>query len=265
LTVDNTEVSIICDGTLFVKEDWEVGLFNQAKVRILLVNYEDPTDGTMIVREGWIGKVRQNSQNTITFSVYGLLTVLNYQVGRVYQAGCPAQFGDAKCKIPVDLNKVYSPLNTYRVGDWVYKLNETELTPVTVSNGGFDTDGSRTIAEAITGWQKSPGAQWVVAATSGALAAHSGGFAVYGETVADTRYEQSLYRDFTLSDLGTSATPVDAGEVTFGFSVKLAQFQDDTDRPRIIIECFDSNEVLIDRVESEYFKPEAVGVWEENA
>ena len=67
LGVDNLDLEGVFDSAAVTEEELPAGLFDQAEVRIFLVNWADPSMGSLRMRRGWFGEVVLSEQG-IDFS-----------------------------------------------------------------------------------------------------------------------------------------------------------------------------------------------------
>lgn len=97
LAVDNLEVESALSSDRLREEDILGGLYDDARVEIWRVNWQSP-DQRVLVRVGSLGEVRRNGQ-AFTGEIRGLAHYLQQPGGRLYQYGCDADLGDARCKV----------------------------------------------------------------------------------------------------------------------------------------------------------------------
>ncbi len=229
LAIDNVSLTLFCDDNVFIHDEFRDGLYDYSEVNIFFVDYENPSHGKMTMRRGWFGKIERNTRKFVEITITGLLKILDFETGRLYQPTCDADFGDSRCKVAVNQNQAYSPRNRDRAGDWVYYFDETAMTPVTLTNGGFEADGARSESNNITGWTKSTGGAFFVqtAPTSPNIGVIStdpepveGTYALYASddsTDDDSGYENYIYKTVALTGaagadvVGLSASNIDAG------------------------------------------------------
>jgi uncharacterized phage protein (TIGR02218 family) len=100
LSVDNLEVSSALKSDRLNEDDLAAGLFDDAAVEIWRVNWAD-TDQRVLMRAGSLGEVRRSGL-AFAAEVRGLAHYLNQPKGRLYQSGCDADLGDARCGIDLD-------------------------------------------------------------------------------------------------------------------------------------------------------------------
>jgi uncharacterized phage protein (TIGR02218 family) len=100
LSVDNLEVSSALRSETLGEDDLAAGLYDDAAVEIWRVNWADP-DQRVLMRSGSLGEVRRSGLS-FTAEVRGLAHYLQQPKGRLYQYGCDADLGDARCGIDLD-------------------------------------------------------------------------------------------------------------------------------------------------------------------
>ena len=98
MSVDNMEVEGQTFPSKITEADLFAGKYNFAEIEIFIVNYEDLTQGKMIVKRGRLGEVTLNKQ-MFRAEVRGLTQHLSQGIGDVYSPSCRAILGDAKCKV----------------------------------------------------------------------------------------------------------------------------------------------------------------------
>src|SRR5262245_58337643 len=100
LAVDNLEVSSALKSDRLNEDDLAAGLYDDAAVEIWRVNWAD-TAQRVLMRSGSLGEVRRFGP-AFTAEVRGLAHYLQQPKGRLYQSGCDADLGDARCGIDLD-------------------------------------------------------------------------------------------------------------------------------------------------------------------
>jgi uncharacterized phage protein (TIGR02218 family) len=97
LAVDGSELSgALADDTLN-ESDLAAGRYDSAAVELWLVDWSEP-DLRVLLAKGSIGEVRREG-TAFTAEVRGLSQRLGENSGRLYTTTCPADLGDARCKI----------------------------------------------------------------------------------------------------------------------------------------------------------------------
>ena len=100
LAVDNLEVSSALQSDRLNEDDLAAGLFDDAAIEIWRVDWAD-TGARALMRSGSLGEVRRTGA-AFTAEVRGLAHYLQQPKGRLYQSGCDADLGDARCGIDLD-------------------------------------------------------------------------------------------------------------------------------------------------------------------
>jgi uncharacterized phage protein (TIGR02218 family) len=100
LSVDNLEVSSALKSDRLNEDHLASGLYDDAAVEIWRVNWAD-TEQRVLMRSGSLGEVRRSGA-AFTAEVRGLAHYLQQPRGRLYQSGCDADLGDARCGIDLD-------------------------------------------------------------------------------------------------------------------------------------------------------------------
>lgn len=100
LAVDNLDVHSVLRSDRLNETDLAAGLFDNAVVEIFRVNWQN-TDQRVLMRTGNLGEVSRG-QHSFTAEVRGLAHALQQPKGRLYQFGCDADLGDARCGVDLD-------------------------------------------------------------------------------------------------------------------------------------------------------------------
>lgn len=130
LSVDNLEVTSALVSDRLSEAALSAGDFDDAAVEIFRVNWQSPAD-RVLMHSGSLGEVRRTG-TAFTAEVRGLAHYLQQPKGRLFQYGCDADLGDARCGI--DLTS-----STYR-GEGVV-LDVTEPRRFTASGLDAFADG----------------------------------------------------------------------------------------------------------------------------
>lgn len=96
LAVDNTEAIGALSDISVTEADIVAGRFDAAQVQAWLVNWQDVSMREMVF-SGSIGEIKR-ADGAFHAELRGLSEALNRPVGSVYQEGCQAVLGDAKCR-----------------------------------------------------------------------------------------------------------------------------------------------------------------------
>lgn len=97
LSVDNTEAIGALSDSSVSEDDLAEGRFDGAEVQSWLVNWADVSQRVTEFR-GNFGEVSRKA-GAFRVELRGLTERLNQLQGRVYQAGCSAVLGDARCRV----------------------------------------------------------------------------------------------------------------------------------------------------------------------
>jgi uncharacterized phage protein (TIGR02218 family) len=97
LSVDNLEATGALESARLDEQQLKSGDFDHAEVEIWRVNWQDVTQ-RLLVRKGHLGEVTYGA-GRFTAEVRGLAHLFNQPQGRLYQYGCDAELGDARCKV----------------------------------------------------------------------------------------------------------------------------------------------------------------------
>ncbi len=97
LSVDNLEVTSAVTSDSLAEDDLAAGLYDDAAVEIFRVNWAAPSQ-RVLMRSGNLGEVKRSG---ILFAaeVRGLAHRLGETKGRLFQYGCDADLGDARCGV----------------------------------------------------------------------------------------------------------------------------------------------------------------------
>lgn len=98
MSVDNLDVEGQVFPSKITEEDLLAGLYDYAEIEIFVVNYEDLSQGKLIIKRGRLGEVTLNSQ-MFQAEVRGLTQHLSQTIGDVFSPSCRAILGDSKCKV----------------------------------------------------------------------------------------------------------------------------------------------------------------------
>ena len=98
LSVDNLDIESALNSDTLAADDLRAGLWDNAEVEIFFVNWQDLTQGNIILKRGSIGQVEL--QDTIfKAELRGLTQALQQQIVELFTPDCRADLGDARCKV----------------------------------------------------------------------------------------------------------------------------------------------------------------------
>ena len=98
MSVDNLDVEGQTFPSKITEADLLAGLYDYAEIEIFIVNYNDLSQGKLVVKRGQLGEVTLSSQ-MFQAEVRGLTQHLSQTIGEVFSPSCRAILGDSRCKI----------------------------------------------------------------------------------------------------------------------------------------------------------------------
>lgn len=98
MSVDNLDMEGQTFPSKITESDLLSGLYDYAEIEIFLVNYEDLTQGRLVVKRGKLGEVSISGQ-MFQAEVRGLTQYLSQTIGQVFSPSCRAILGDSRCKV----------------------------------------------------------------------------------------------------------------------------------------------------------------------
>jgi uncharacterized phage protein (TIGR02218 family) len=98
MSVDNLDLYGQTFPSKITEADVLAGLYDYAEIEIFMVNYEDLSQGKLVVKRGRLGEVTLNGQ-LFHAEVRGLTQHLSQTIGEVYSPSCRAVLGDSRCKV----------------------------------------------------------------------------------------------------------------------------------------------------------------------
>jgi uncharacterized phage protein (TIGR02218 family) len=101
MSVDNMEVEGLSFESKITESDLLAGIYDYAQIEVFMVNYEDLSQGNLLIKRGHIGEVTLNKQ-MFRAEVRGLTQNLSQTIGDVYSPTCRAILGDMRCKVNLD-------------------------------------------------------------------------------------------------------------------------------------------------------------------
>jgi hypothetical protein len=100
MSVAEAEIVALLDNAAITAADIRAGRWDNARYRLLLVNWADTSQGAITLRTGWFGRVQPQDDGTARVELRGLAQALQQQIVRSYGPGCDADLGDTRCGIP---------------------------------------------------------------------------------------------------------------------------------------------------------------------
>jgi uncharacterized phage protein (TIGR02218 family) len=234
LGVDNLEVEGVFDNVAIAEEDLRAGLFDGAEVRIFLVNWADPAQGSLRMRRGWFGEAVLTEQGFFRTELRGMTQALQQRIGELYSPECRADLGDPRCKVPVAPPEIQRA-TAYNVGDIIRVRTSTAFATIGIPfiNPGFDRAD-------LTGWTVVSGSASAKTA-SAPLGPKTGTHFLEGGAVASFEVHQTV-------DLAGVADPAktDAGDYRITIQAWRANGGGDTvDQGRLRLQLLDSSGAVL--------------------
>ena len=97
LNIDNLDAKGALRSDRLREDDLQAGRYDNAVVEIWLVNWRELSQ-RLLMRKGNIGEITRDLQ-VFTAEIRGLAHHLHQPKGRIYQFGCDASLGDARCAV----------------------------------------------------------------------------------------------------------------------------------------------------------------------
>lgn len=94
------DVSGFLDSAAISEDDLKAGLYDHAAVEVRLCNWADPSQGSVMLRRGWLGEV-VFSEGRYMASLRGLHDLMTRKVGKTYTPECRYDLGDGCCGVNV--------------------------------------------------------------------------------------------------------------------------------------------------------------------
>jgi uncharacterized phage protein (TIGR02218 family) len=101
LAADNLELEGLIQDDAITEEDILNGLYDNAELKFMLVNWADVSQGVLKLRRGYIGQITLH-RDTYIAEVRGMMDAYSTVIGELYTPDCRADLGDSRCT--VDLN-----------------------------------------------------------------------------------------------------------------------------------------------------------------
>lgn len=98
LATDDLDINGMLDSDSISEADIMAGIYDFAEIEIFQVNYNDLTQGALLLRKGWMGEVNI-SNNKFSAELHGLTDRYRQTIGELYSPSCRAILGDARCKV----------------------------------------------------------------------------------------------------------------------------------------------------------------------
>lgn len=107
MSVNNLEITSFLNEANISEHDLIGGLFYRAQIKMRIVNWKDPTQGSMKTIRGWLGQVTRDGDKFVA-EVRSLMQGLQQTIGSLISDRCRSDFGatgigcDTGCSFPID-------------------------------------------------------------------------------------------------------------------------------------------------------------------
>jgi hypothetical protein len=116
LAVDNLDVVTMIEAGYFVEEDIVAGIWDNATVDILLIDYEHTDRGVMILALGWKTGEFKISDQQFSVEIRSKTQQLQQMIVELTSPECRASLGDGRCKIVLQ-SDIWSAEETLTLGE----------------------------------------------------------------------------------------------------------------------------------------------------
>lgn len=102
LAADNVELEglLLTDGGL-TDEDLLKGIYDNAELKFMLVNWADVSQGVLKLRRGYVGQITVHRDSYLA-EIRGLMDAYSTVIGELYTPDCRADLGDSRCQVDLD-------------------------------------------------------------------------------------------------------------------------------------------------------------------
>ncbi len=98
LSVDNLDIESALNSDTLAADDLRAGLWDGSEIEIFFVNWQDLTQGQIILKRGTIGHVELRD-TVFKAELRGMTQALQQQIVELFTPDCRADLGDARCKV----------------------------------------------------------------------------------------------------------------------------------------------------------------------
>ena len=98
LKTKNYDVAGMLDSALIDEDELKAGLYDHARVDVMVCNWADPSQGALQMRRGWLGEIAISGVQYMA-SLRGLSDLLTRKVGETYTPECRYDLGDGRCGV----------------------------------------------------------------------------------------------------------------------------------------------------------------------
>lgn len=156
LEVSDVDVNGLLNSGFIDRDDIRAGLYDNAEVRISIVNYKSPDDGTIALKRGFLGEVITAPSGLFRAQLAGLRSRLQQKIIERTSPTCRAQFGDSRCTVPINPD-VIERNTDYSVGDFVRVATDPGSTSEIYGNRIYECTAAGTTAGTEPTYDKTVG------------------------------------------------------------------------------------------------------------
>ena len=117
MAVDELEIVGVLDSAEITQTDLIGGRYDNAEIKVFLVNWADLAQGVLKQRRGWLGEVDLKDFG-FGAELLGLAQAYQDHIVELVSPRCMAELGDARCRVAVE-PAAWQPLSAYALGDVV--------------------------------------------------------------------------------------------------------------------------------------------------
>ena len=101
LTADTLELEGLIEADAITEDDILTGLYDQAELKFMQVNWRNLTQGVLKLRRGYVGRITLH-RDIYVAEIRGLMDAYSTVIGELYTPDCRADLGDARCQVNLD-------------------------------------------------------------------------------------------------------------------------------------------------------------------
>lgn len=98
LAADNLELEGLIDDDAITDQDLLNGLYDNAALKFMLVNWQDVSQGVLKLRAGYVGQITLH-RDTYVAEIRGLMDRYSTVIGEIYTPDCRADLYDQRCQV----------------------------------------------------------------------------------------------------------------------------------------------------------------------
>lgn len=140
MAVDNMETGGMLTSPAITEDDLRAGRWDYASVRIMRINWADPSMGVLIVRVGRLGQV-SILRSSYSAEIRGMMQAYSRTIGELTQPGCRAELFDSRCGVNINDSPGWEVTGTIEnISDDGYTLYDSTRTEAGPPEGATITN-----------------------------------------------------------------------------------------------------------------------------